>query len=57
MEGAVVGAGRTYPRSTLPVTQVHAALEEFCRTGAGDRPECIYWVRGEINGERLKLDQ
>ncbi|MGW2647851.1 Imm1 family immunity protein [Streptomyces sp. NPDC001393] len=43
------------PRSTLPVTQVRAALEEFCRTGTGDRPECINWVRGEINGERLKL--
>ncbi|MET7749740.1 Imm1 family immunity protein [Micromonospora sp. NPDC005367] len=39
-------------RSVLPLAQVRAAVEEFCRTGTGDRPECIRWVRGEINGER-----
>jgi Immunity protein Imm1 len=42
------------PRSTLPVLRVRAALEEFCRTGTGERPECIQWVRGEINGERTE---
>ncbi|MER7757358.1 Imm1 family immunity protein [Kitasatospora sp. NPDC097643] len=41
------------PRSTLPVDLIRAALEEFCRKGSGDRPECIQWVHGEINGERL----
>ncbi|MGW6518942.1 Imm1 family immunity protein [Streptomyces sp. NPDC054950] len=41
------------PRSTLPVEQIRAALEEFCRRGTGDRPECVRWVHGEINGERL----
>ncbi|MEU4681093.1 Imm1 family immunity protein [Micromonospora sp. NPDC023737] len=39
-------------RSVLPVAQVRTAVEEFCRTGTGGRPECIRWVRGEINGER-----
>jgi len=41
------------PRSTLPVDEVRSALEEFCRSGTGGRPECISWVHGEINGERL----
>lgn len=40
-------------RSTLPIGRVREALEEFCRTGTGDRPECIDWVHGEISGERL----
>ena len=40
------------PKSTLPVVQVRAALEEFCRAGTGDRPECIRWVHGEMNGQR-----
>ncbi|MGW1668812.1 Imm1 family immunity protein [Streptomyces sp. NPDC002324] len=41
------------PRSVLPVLQVRAALEEFCRTGTGGRPESIGWVRGETSGRRL----
>ncbi|MEV0513813.1 Imm1 family immunity protein [Nonomuraea sp. NPDC050405] len=41
-------------RSTLPVSLVRAALEEFCRTGTGDRPKCINWVRGETNGGRVE---
>jgi len=40
------------PRSTMPLDQVRAALEEFCRLGTGDRPECIEWVHGEMNGQR-----
>ncbi|MEU5310729.1 Imm1 family immunity protein [Streptomyces sp. NPDC021562] len=40
------------PRSALPVDQIRAALEEFCRLGTGDRPECIEWVHGEMNGQR-----
>ncbi|MBF6169749.1 hypothetical protein IU486_34305 [Streptomyces gardneri] len=44
-------------RSALPVTRVRQALEEFCRMGTGDRPECVRWVRGEINGERLEANR
>ncbi|MEV6995620.1 Imm1 family immunity protein [Streptomyces sp. NPDC093228] len=40
------------PASTLPITQVRAAVEEFCRKGTGERPECINWVPGEMNGQR-----
>jgi hypothetical protein len=39
-------------RSVLPVSQIKVALEEFCWLGTGDRPECIEWVRGEMNGRR-----
>jgi hypothetical protein len=41
------------PRSTLPVSEVRKALEEFCRTGTGDRPQSIAWVEGWMNGHRL----
>ncbi|GAB1693486.1 Imm1 family immunity protein [Krasilnikovia sp. M28-CT-15] len=41
------------PRSALPVPQVRAALEEFCRTGTGDRPQSIGWVRGWMDGHRI----
>lgn len=44
------------PRSALPVSEVRAAVEEFCRTGTGNRPECIHWVRGHANGYRLDAD-
>ena len=44
------------PRSTLPVARVRAALRELCRMGTGDRPECVQWVHGEINGERLNAN-
>jgi hypothetical protein len=45
------------PRSTLPITDVRTALEEFCRAGTGDRPEHVRWVLGEINGERHDSSQ
>ncbi|MFI8235580.1 Imm1 family immunity protein [Streptomyces sp. NPDC085900] len=41
-------------RSTIPVSLVRLALEEFCRAGTGDRPNCLGWVRGEMNGTRLE---
>jgi Immunity protein Imm1 len=41
------------PRSCLPVSGVRAAVEEFCRMGTGNRPECICWVRGYMNGYRI----
>jgi hypothetical protein len=48
------GSPLCYDRgSTLPISCIREALEEFCRTATGDRPECINWVHGEINGERL----
>lgn len=40
------------PASTLSVDRVRAAVEEFCRQGTGERPECISWVPGEMNGQR-----
>lgn len=40
------------PRSTLPISQVRAAIAEFCRVGTGDRPECVDWVAGQLNGQR-----
>jgi hypothetical protein len=30
-------------------------LEEFCRTGTGERPSVIGWVRGDTNGQRLDV--
>jgi hypothetical protein len=48
------GAPRCYdPRSTLPLADIRTALEEFCRSGTGDRPESVRWVHGDLNGERL----
>ncbi|MER7280164.1 Imm1 family immunity protein [Dactylosporangium sp. NPDC000244] len=44
------------PESTIPVAHVRAALEEFCRTGTGDRPSCISWVKGEVDGRRFDLE-
>ncbi|WP_203883999.1 Imm1 family immunity protein [Planotetraspora kaengkrachanensis] len=41
------------PSSTLPVAQIRAALEEYCRAYTGERPECISWVEGHLNGQRL----
>lgn len=43
------------PASAIPIPSVRAAVEEFCRTGTGDRPECIDWVAGHVNGQRLML--
>lgn len=40
-------------RSCLPVLEVRAALDEFCRMGTGERPDSIHWVRGYMNGYRI----
>jgi Immunity protein Imm1 len=45
-----------HPNSTIPAAQVQAALEEFCRTSTGDRPECVRWVHGTVSGERLDAE-
>ncbi|GLZ78405.1 hypothetical protein Afil01_32120 [Actinorhabdospora filicis] len=39
-------------RSTLPRARVQAAIDEFCRTGTGDRPACVDWVIGHPSGRR-----
>ncbi|MFG1888445.1 Imm1 family immunity protein [Micromonospora sp. NPDC049051] len=41
------------PASALPVPQVQAAVEEFCHGRSGGRPECVDWVAGHMNGQRL----
>ncbi|MGA4863687.1 Imm1 family immunity protein [Streptomyces lavendulocolor] len=41
------------PSSALPVTQIRAAVDEFCNARSGARPECLNWVAGRVNGERL----
>ncbi|MFF4378323.1 Imm1 family immunity protein [Kitasatospora sp. NPDC001547] len=43
------------PASALPLSELRKVLEEFYRTGTGDRPTCIKWVRGHMNGEREVL--
>ena len=40
------------PSSTLPLDQVRIALEEFCYSGAGDRPASVKWIRGDMRGRR-----
>lgn len=37
-------------RSTVTLQDVFAVLDEFCRMETGVRPDCIDWVRGELNG-------
>ncbi|MFE1228056.1 Imm1 family immunity protein [Streptomyces sp. NPDC058745] len=41
------------PSSAIPLARLRAALEEFSDTGTGDRPECIAWVPGHMNGQRF----
>ncbi|RVX40558.1 immunity protein Imm1 of predicted polymorphic toxin system [Nonomuraea polychroma] len=41
------------PTSTLPIPRIRTVVEEFCRVGTGERPECISWVAGEMNGQRF----
>lgn len=43
-------------KSVLPIPQIRAALEEFCRVGTGDRPETIGWVHGHMNGMRMEVE-
>ena len=41
-------------RSVLPIPEIIATLQEYCRVGTGDRPECIEWARGNMNGTLLE---
>ncbi|MET8539084.1 Imm1 family immunity protein [Kitasatospora sp. NPDC004799] len=43
------------PATVLPLPEVRKALEEFCREGTGDRPTCVGWVKGHLNGSRVEL--
>lgn len=45
------------PRSTLPIDQIEKALEEFCRSRTGMRPECVRWTPGEISGRRADREE
>jgi hypothetical protein len=45
-----------HPRSAVPAARIRVALEEFCRTGTGARPESVAWVRGEPGGRRLDAE-
>ncbi|WP_144126982.1 Imm1 family immunity protein [Catellatospora sichuanensis] len=40
------------PSNVLPAALIRAALEQYCRTGTGDRPTCVDWVRAG-HGQRL----
>lgn len=37
-------------RSVLPMPRIEEAVEEFCLGGTGDRPGCIDWAEGQVNG-------
>ncbi|WP_415923944.1 Imm1 family immunity protein [Streptomyces sp. ID05-47C] len=39
--------------STVPVSEVRRALQEFCDTRTGERPTCVEWTQAEMNGTRL----
>ncbi|WP_158578520.1 Imm1 family immunity protein [Spongiactinospora rosea] len=41
------------PASAIPASQVQEAVEGFCRAYSGDRPQCVGWVAGHVNGQRL----
>ncbi|MEV6147606.1 Imm1 family immunity protein [Streptomyces sp. NPDC051992] len=36
------------PRNTLPVSDIRAAVEEFCELRSGQRPTAICWERGDF---------
>ncbi|MFC7790560.1 Imm1 family immunity protein [Streptomyces cinereoruber] len=40
--------------SALPVTLLKAALEEFCSTGTGERPESVEWTEGQYDGTLMQ---
>jgi hypothetical protein len=36
------------PRSTLPLSVIRTAVEEFCRTGTGERPQSVGWAEAAV---------
>ncbi|GAA2580535.1 hypothetical protein GCM10010435_67300 [Winogradskya consettensis] len=45
------------PRSTLRSGHIRAAVEEFCRSEAGERPESVRWTLGDLDGRRHDVPQ
>ncbi|GAA4978550.1 hypothetical protein GCM10025331_86920 [Actinoplanes utahensis] len=45
----LIGVG---PSVVLPVAEIRAAVEEYCRAGTGERPGSVSWVHGNNLGER-----
>ncbi|MBD0673642.1 Imm1 family immunity protein [Streptomyces sp. CBMA156] len=43
------------PATVLPLPEVRKVLEEFCRARTGDRPSCVGWVKGHMNGSCVEL--
>lgn len=41
------------PRNALPLGDIRRALEEYCRTGTGTRPESVAWLEGDFAGRRV----
>ncbi|MFF2628696.1 Imm1 family immunity protein [Kitasatospora griseola] len=42
--------------SAIPLTVVRDVIEEYWRTGTGDRPKRINWVQGHMNGSRADTE-
>ncbi|MFJ5123397.1 Imm1 family immunity protein [Kitasatospora sp. NPDC088548] len=40
------------PASAIPKSLAREAISEYFDSGTGERPECISWTRGEMNGQR-----
>jgi hypothetical protein len=40
------------PRSTLPVIMIRTAVAEYCSSVNGQRPSCIEWIPGGLDGRR-----
>ncbi|MFC7863123.1 Imm1 family immunity protein [Streptomyces murinus] len=46
---ADLGDGRLFgPSNTLPISDIRAAVEEFCELRSGQRPTVICWDRGDF---------
>lgn len=41
------------PASVLPMPEIRKVLTEYCHNRTGDRPGCIDWVKGHMNGHRI----
>lgn len=45
------------PRNTLPVSDIRAAVEEFCELRSGQRPTAICWDRGDFGAHHSPKGQ
>ena len=46
-----------HPRHAIPLTEVEAAMREFCQRGTGERPECIRWTGFSDTDSLLDAEQ